>query len=55
MCQSAVFLPGLQSEVVRSMQAKLLISDNTLSTHVRPRQRSDVPSKYSTAKRPRLP
>ena len=42
------------NEVVRSMQAKLLVSDNTLSTHVRPRQRSDVPSKYSLAKRHRL-
>ena len=42
------------NEVVRSMQAKLLVSDNTLSTHVRPRQHSDVPSKYSLAKRPRL-
>ena len=42
------------NEVVHSMQAKLLVSDNTLSTHVRPRQRSDVPSKYSLAKGTRL-
>ena len=35
-------------------RCKLLVSDNSLSTHVRPRQRSDVPSKYSLIKRPRL-
>ena len=30
---------------------KLLVSDNILLTDVRPRQRSDVPSKYSLLKR----
>ena len=35
-------------------RCKLLVSDNILSTNLRPRQRSDVPSKYSLVKRPRL-
>ena len=30
-------------------RCKLLVSDNILSTHVRPRQRSDVPRKYCLA------
>ena len=35
-------------------RCKLLVSDNILSTHVRPRQRSDVPSQYSLITRCRL-
>ena len=35
-------------------RCKLLVSDNILLTHVRPRPASDVPSKYSLVKRLRL-
>ena len=46
-----IFLEPTILQMRLHARCKLLVSDNIISTHVRPRQRSDVRCKYSLIKR----